>query len=138
MNNIDQFNIIAGKLFADLYSTFPEYREIDYFSLSLDLIPKEEFDKGFDIPQFTEATVRWLSDAGYIWLLPPEHLCGKPKAVLSPKGLEVLKSNPSSLEGKKPLGEKLIEFTKNRLTDALSQAVSIGITQGFKLMTNAS
>ncbi len=76
MNNIEAFNLITGKLFAQLYQGFPSYVEIDYHSLCLDLMPKDDYSKAWDMPEFAEATVRWLSEAGYIWLNPPPNYWG--------------------------------------------------------------
>lgn len=138
MDNIKAFNLITGKLFADLYQSFPAQTKVDFFSLALDLIPKEDFDSAWEKPDFAEATVRWLDQAGYIWLKKASTMHGNPTAVLSPKGLEALKAVPESIDSKLPLGERIINFTKEKASDSLSQAVGLAITAGFQLMTKST
>ncbi len=134
MNNIEAFNLITGKLFAQLYQGFPSYVEIDYHSLCLDLMPKDDYSKAWDMPKFAEATVQWLSEADYIWLNPPPTIGAKYSAVLTPKALEVLKAIPDALDGKRPLGERIVEFAKGKLNESLSEAVSLAISEGVKLL----
>jgi len=136
LGNIELFNGVVGKLFAVLYAQFPHYAEIDFDTLALDLIDKDDFDGAFDIGLFTESAVRWLADAGYIWLRVPECIGRESKhtATLSPKGLEVLKQVPQSLDPTKTLGEKIIDLSKGKINDALTEAVGLAISQGFKLM----
>lgn len=138
MDNIKAFNLITGKLFADLYQKFPAQTEVDFFSLALDLIPKEDFDSAWEKPAFAEATVRWLDQAGYIWLKKAPTMNGKPTAVLSPKGLEALKAVPESIDGKLSLGERIINFSKTKASESLNQAVGLAITAGFQLMTKST
>jgi hypothetical protein len=136
VGNIELFNGVVGKLFALLYSQFPHYAEIDFNALATDLIDKDDYDGGFEIGDFTESTVRWLADADYIWLRPPESLGAEFKhtATLSPKGFEALKQIPESLDSKKTLGEKIVDFSKGKMNEGLTEAVGIAISQGFKLM----
>lgn len=138
MDNIKAFNLVTGKLFAELYQSFPAPTEVDFFSLALDTIPKEDFDSAWEKPGFAEATVRWLDQAGYIWFKKAPTMHGKPTAVLSPKGLEALKAVPESIDSKLSLGERIINFTKAKASDSLSQAVGLAITAGFQLMTKST
>lgn len=139
VSNIELFNGVIGKLFALLYAKFPYYAEIDFRTLAIDLVDKDDIDSAFEIGDFTEAAVRWLAEAGYIWLKQPQTLGAGEKhtATLSPKGFEVLKQIPESIDSKKTLGEKITDFSKGKLNYALTQAVGTAISQGFKMMMGA-
>lgn len=138
MDNIKAFNLVTGKLFADLYQSFPAPTEVDFIALVVDMIPNEDFESAWENPSFAEATVRWLDQAGYIWLKKAPTMHGKPTAVLSPKGLEALKAVPESIDSKESLGERIITFTKAKASESLSQAVGLAITAGFQLMTKST
>lgn len=88
--------------------------------------------------QFSGATVRWLADAEYIWLDSPARLDGKYTARLSPKGMEILRAIPDSLEEKIPLGEKIVEFSKRTVTTSLIDLVKLALGFGVKYLINAT
>ena len=86
--------------------------------------------------QFSEATVRSLADAEYIWLDSPARLEGKYTARLSSKGMEILRAIPDSLEEKIPLGEKIVEFSKRTVTTSLIDLVKLALGLGVKYLIN--
>lgn len=134
VTNIELFNGIAGRLFALLYEKFPFYSDVDIDSLAIDLVDKNDYDGAWDISELTEATVRWLSAAGYIWIKESQEFGTPYTAVLSPKGFEVLKAIPEVIDTSKTLGEKIKELSKDKLNSALNKAVELAISQGFKIM----
>ena len=48
-SNIELFNAIAGKIFADLYQNFPNEVEIKADDFFREFIDPEDFDGGFEI-----------------------------------------------------------------------------------------
>ena len=49
------------------------------------------------------------------------------EVVLTQKGLQVLRKVPDSLQGNKSLGERLVEFSKNKGSEAVGTLVSLAI-----------
>ncbi len=133
ISNIELFNGIAGKVFAELYENFPKETEIKPESFLESFIDKDDFDGSFELFEMVEATLIWLDKAGYIWLEKPECYGGEYSAILSHKGLETLKMVPDSVEPTKTVGEKIIEFSKSRFSEGLNQLVTIAISEGIKL-----
>jgi hypothetical protein len=134
LTNIELFNGITGKTFAILYGNFPVETEINPSVFLKDFIDPNDFDGAWNLPEFAEATLEWLNKAGYIWLIEPKAIGDNYTATLSPKGLEVLKHIPESLESKTSIGEKIIEKSKGKINDVLNQLVSIAISEGVKLI----
>ena len=137
-SNIQLFNLITGDLFAKLYESFPVPCEIDFASLGMNFIDPSDYDGSFAISSFAEDTTKWLSDANYVWLESPSHMGAKSTARLTPKGLEILRAIPASLEEKIPLGEKLIEFSKKTVADSLSDTVKLALGLGVKYLVTFS
>jgi hypothetical protein len=137
-SNIELFNLITGDLFAQLYESFPEPTKIDFDTLGIKFIEPSDYHGALSVSQFSEATVRWLADAEYIWLDPPATLDGKHTARLSPKGLEILRAIPDSLEEKIPLGEKIVEFSKKTIATSLSDTVKLALGLGVKYLINVT
>lgn len=134
VTNIELFNGITGRLFALLYEKFPFYSDIDFDSLSSELVEKSDYNGAWDVSELAEATVNWLAEAGYIWLKEPQAFEDPYTAVLSPKGFEVLKATPEVIDTTKTLGENIIELSKDKLGSAMNKAVELAISQGFKMM----
>jgi hypothetical protein len=134
LSNIDLFNGIVGKIFSILYQNFPQEVEIDLGNFLEDFISADDYDGAFEMPQVTKSTLLWLDKAGYIWLTRPKYYGAAYSAVLSPKGLEVLKSIPKSIDPSKTLGEKIVEFSKGKFNEALNQTIKIAITEGSRFL----
>ncbi|QWZ78767.1 hypothetical protein [Aeromonas sp. FDAARGOS 1419] len=127
VSNIERFDIIVVLALADLYSRFPvrQYLASSKFIVTEDgehidgLSPEEEWlmrdkntrldDPYFKRKKFASESLKWLVDAGYIHGTSLEYE-GINDAVLTAKGLEVLKATPDSLQGS--LGERLVEAVK--------------------------
>jgi hypothetical protein len=128
--NIDYFNTVTGRLFAELYKNFPNKIEIDIEKITRNL-EKQNYNDSWDMDEFAKTSLVWLADAGYVWLDKPIAYAQKFSAVLSPKGLESLQAIPDSIEPKQSLGEKLIEMSKKGVDETMNQLVKIAISHGI-------
>ncbi len=127
VSNIERFDTIVVLALAELYSRFPvrQYLASSKFIVTEDgehidgLSPEAEGhlfaedpylkDPYFKRKEFAFDSLRWLVDAGYLHGTPVAY-DGINNAVLTAKGLEVLKATPDSLQGS--LGERLVEAVK--------------------------
>lgn len=137
-NNYDLFNEVVGKILANL----------------LIKIPMESFDSVTEVTGYDgtcnsiedaphewkvfRKTVFWLRDEGFIrfgisefsYDMPENYFC-LPKATLTYKGLEALKSIPVPLDkdSSSSLADVLVEGakdgTKSKMTDITKQALSM-------------
>ena len=127
MENIELFNLYAGRIFARLYAAFPIARTIQH----VDTInpPEARADLKTDTEDYrnqleiASATVLWLADTGYLIVRGT----GSPdRYVLSPKALEALNASVPALSPKEPaktLGEQLTEVTKDVGSEAKTKAI---------------
>ncbi|WP_426008276.1 hypothetical protein [Aeromonas salmonicida] len=147
VSNIERFDTIVVLALADLYSCFPvrQYLASSKFIVTEDgehidgLSPEAEGhlfaedlylnDPYFKRKEFAFESLRWLVDAGYLHGTPVAY-DGIENAVLTAKGLEVLKATPDSLQGS--LGERLQEAVKNDARDVarslVSQVLGLGLS----------
>ncbi|BCX67958.1 hypothetical protein [Pseudomonas izuensis] len=129
-SNIERFDEYAGRIFAHLYATFPIRVKIGDFQFMPEPPAGEHFD--FELyseeSKFVESTILWLRDAGYI--SGRVIALGLLDAVLTTKGLEVLKATPSSLANGPTLGDRITEAVqeggKETLRGLVSEALGIG------------
>lgn len=129
LTNIELFNGITGKVFANLYEKFPFEEEIELNSLLSDFIEPNDFDEKLDLSETAAATVKWLERADYIWLKDPLNTTGKFTATLTPKALKVLKETPDIIEPTSSIGEKIVEFAKEQFGEGLNQLVKTVIAE---------
>ncbi|MBR8461502.1 hypothetical protein KDE13_07615 [Campylobacter sp. faydin G-140] len=120
--NIELFNYYAGVLFARLIDEFPlpfDEKMANLLRDGIDFGDEIELIKHNNIIYYT---VIWLCDNGFIKV----EQCTKGGimgAVLTHKGLEILKKTPQSIDGKS-------------LGDNLKQAVKIGKEELIKTAVN--
>lgn len=146
VSNIERFDTIVVLALAELYSRFPvhqylasskfivteEGEHIDGLSPDAEgeLFAEDPYlkDPYFKRRNFAFDSLRWLVDAGYIHGTPAAYN-GIENAVLTAKGLEVLKATPDSLQGS--LGERLVEAVKADSRDVgravLGQIIGLGV-----------
>ena len=135
--NIALFDEYAAKILATLYESFPvpvflnamdiaEDKEIDEFGVPLNA--NGQRSKHFDVAL---STIEWLSQTGFIYTNDRAQY-GYDRCVLTANGLEILQSAPESIQGKTPLGEKIITAIR---TGALSIAIDASKT-ALKLGAN--
>ena len=138
--NIDKFNDLAGKIFAELYEHFP----IPYDLVAKKLATPTFTSEGNDLcllelpasdADFFNATVRWLIGTGYLTgeICPDTQVSG---AVLTLKGLEALKSTPHCLTHGLSIRQRLADehFAYDPL-NYLVVSVSMPISGRVKLHT---
>lgn len=131
--NIERFNELTAKIFAALYASFPVRLALEGTDYGMD--DTQTNDKGrsrFNNPEeakFFLATVNWLLNAGYIDFT---HLAGgfPGKAVLTAKGLEVLKAMPATLSTQESLGDLLVSGVKTGAKEALQKGVTYALSAG--------
>lgn len=131
-SNIDRFDEIAGRVFADLYVTFPQPRilKLEEYVKEEDPQPNfvEEWAKREARCDFVADTVTWLKEAGFITAGKRAANC-VPNAILTPKGLECLKLTPNSLTSS--AGKQLSEAAKSGSIELLkgvtNQVLSVGV-----------
>lgn len=148
VSNIERFDTIVVLALADLYSRFPvrQYLASSKFIVTEDgehidgLSPEAEgllFDEDpylkdpyFMRKEFAYDSLRWLVDARYLHGTPVAY-DGINNAVLTAKGLEVLKATPDSLQGS--LGERLQEAVKHDAREVARSLMSqvLGLGLGF-------
>ncbi|MDH4763425.1 hypothetical protein OMP44_11005 [Pseudomonas sp. CBMAI 2609] len=134
--NIECFDLLTGRIFADLYDDFPVARVLTaeiYCSYLLGIDPENPIEAVMDDQgkaiEFYFATVEWLEVAGYI--RHRHENSDWSETVLTAKGLESLKSVPDSLAGKESLGSQLIDAARDgattRLKDLASSVIGVGV-----------
>lgn len=137
LSNIEQFDEYTGQILGRLYEKFPlpvRVMASDYFECGPISIANNEYKfTGHDAEIF-QATANWLVLAGYI------HTPGKQKsfldsAVLTAKGLELLKLTPSSVEGGLSLGEKLTQAAKDESREAFRTVASEILGMGVRFVS---
>ena len=136
MKNIDAFDRSVAEIFATLYTEFPIPIKMEFSDAPIAIMDAE--DSGSEmLDKFViyENTIKWLIAAGYVNAESTNNQAAF-GAVLSAKGLEILKL-PSSLEKSGPtFGEKIvssiksgaIEAAKNTAQSAISKGLSLAIT----------
>ncbi|WP_432780248.1 hypothetical protein QZH44_06880 [Pseudomonas corrugata] len=134
-SNIDRFDEYAGLIFARLYATFPMRVQLD----DDEVIPGAWRDGEFQLEayeseaEFVKATIHWLKDAGYIDGRPSNR--GLFDAVLTSKGLEVLKATPASLDNGPSLGERITDAAKEEGRETMRSLVSEVLGIGARLIS---
>lgn len=137
MENIDAFNIIAGEVLGKCYKHFPNPSSIEDVDIAQLLKDKggQKYDPSyidFGDPEYglIKNSVTWLVKAGYLWRQDSSSSSSKYR--LSPLGLEVLRSTPSSINPKESLGSVLAKgakaIGKEAIISAFSTALSASIS----------
>jgi len=143
-SNIDVFNENVGKIFADLYNSFPVPKEIhprDFVGIGIAVESESTFEfSSQEKPKSSEilffSTVQWLIREGYISateLLPTQVYFRT--VVLTQKGLMVLNAVPDSLANKQSLGDRLVSSAKSGAIDLLKSAAKEALSIGIKSLT---
>ncbi|QFT23550.1 hypothetical protein FIV02_18410 [Pseudomonas sp. THAF187a] len=139
VSNIERFDELTGRVLARLYAEFP---------LPIRLMPDKFVETSWVVDAFTgalaasadteffTATVDWLADAGYLRYqgLDPTKVNGFTGAVLTAKGLELLKAIPDSLGDS--FGERLREAAATEGREGLRSLVSQVLGAGISLLSS--
>jgi hypothetical protein len=125
MENIEIFNVYAGRIFARLYASFPIAQQIKHVETVNPpgqppiAMEGEDWKRRREI---TSQTALWLADTGYLITRGSDPV----GFVLSPKALEALNAVIPVLSPKEQtqtLGEQLTEATKQVATEAKNKAI---------------
>ncbi|AXM95601.1 hypothetical protein ACU5P1_16915 [Pseudomonas plecoglossicida] len=137
VSNIEMFDEITGKLFAKLYLQFP----LPTYLTAEDFVSNAtQFDErqGMEVPtkeaEFFFATGKWLMDAGYL-TAKPHPFTHFTEAVLTAKGLEVLKAVPDSVSSKDSIGEQLSGLAKEQGREATKGLVTEALALGARFIS---
>jgi len=130
--NIELFNEYTAVIFATLYESFPIPTQLSASDI-LDRENAADLSDQYDQERVCFATIRWLNEAGYIRYKSDNEM-GFQNVVLTPKGLELLKAIPASLENSVSIGDHLIALMKTGTTREMAiDLVKLAFTEGFKL-----
>jgi len=115
MDNIEAFDYIVAKIFAKLYSKFPQKLTIDCdsFCEELEIIDYTHEEK----IKLCGATMIFLQENDFIISRSPNNSTGFSYVSLTMKGLSALKSEPQSLKNNESIGKKLIKAVESGSTD---------------------
>ncbi len=134
--NIDLFDEYASKILAQLYESFPVKTSLDATKLSghtesndLGVIIDDDGNesKYFDVAR---ATIEWLWESGYIKSNSEMKPHGLPSAVLTSKGLAVLKSVPKSIKRTDTLGDRLAAAVRSGGKETASELLKAALAKG--------
>jgi hypothetical protein len=109
--NVEEFNAIAGFVFAQLYKEFPVHVSMNKNSIAHQMGVASPDDavlpSGRPFKQIVAFALSWLADEGYIRSLNGEFDISRPwnDLMLSEKGLRALNAVPPSIG--KPVGSHL-------------------------------
>lgn len=136
-NNIDKFDILVGKILADLYGEFPIKCELEPERFGIKNTMREfleTIDGVMDDAKeltFFEATVSWLLE-NEIMTAKSSGFGSYYDARLTMKGLKLLKSTPKSVDSdRKSIGESLKELSKAGANESLKIAVNTLFSYGL-------
>ncbi len=137
VSNIEKFDDITGKIFAELYQSFP----LPQLLLPSSFVENAmQFDEryGTEVPtddaEFFIATAEWLMHAGYITCKPCRYI-RIDDAVLTAKGLEVLKAIPKSVTSTSSIGEQLAASAKEGGKEVTRGLVSEAFGLGVRILS---
>lgn len=135
LSNIERFDDITAQTLARLYEQFPVPCALMVCQYGVDL-----GDDNWDDPQalaeagFVIAALQWLGESGYIRFSEARPPLGVLDAVLTARGLEVLKAMPESLSGM-TLGERLVGGLKSGGKEVAMEALRQALAYGSRLLT---
>lgn len=133
VSNIEKFDDITAKVFAELYLSFPVPKTLmaeDFVESAMVFDERHGMEIPTDDAEFFIATAEWLMQAGYLTCKPYPYL-RVDDAVLTAKGLEILKAIPDSVNSKSTIGEELAttakEGGKEIARGLVSEALGLGV-----------
>ena len=118
MDNIEEFDLVAGEVFGICYKAFPKAAAIidtDIVDLLKEASGSEHdpYELRLSDPEYdvVESTLTWLIRAGYLW--EEESKSSFKHVRLSPMGLELMKLTPESLAQRESIGGLLSKGCKS-------------------------
>ncbi len=130
--NMELFDIYTADILARLYQSFPVPCTLDLLQIS----GCDEVDDcgNMNMPaRICGHTVEWLADNGYLKVQEQHAHCFL-GAVLTVKGLTLLKAVPDSVNGKSSdsMGDKLIKALKGGAVETAKAIVKAVLAQGVQ------
>lgn len=139
-DNITYFDELTGQVLAHLYSTFPVPAHLlskDYVDEAYTYNEHIMTDVASEQSEFFIATCEWLRQAGYIHTGEKDPNSQVVRdAVLSAKGLELLKVKPQNLTDGPTLGDELSKAARDGAKDAVKKSVGQVLGLGARFMWN--
>lgn len=134
MKNTELFNLLVGRIFAELYRSFPVPIDLEPAAFLEDL--GEEIETALDQKpkQFFSSTVYWLRRQDYIEHQSPTST-SIARVVLTEKGLQALSAVPASVAGEatQTIGDALAGAAKTAAGDAGKTFISRMVAELFDL-----
>lgn len=129
--NIERFNRFASETFSLLYGYFPSLCEFDTTDFNVDM---NEFGGVADNEEADAIirTVEWLAEEGYIRYSSRSNDGRFYAAVLSAKGLAVLRLIPDAVSDRAPLGEQMQAAVKGGAGKLASQLIDKALDAGIR------
>lgn len=126
---MEKFDTLVALIFSKLFSDFPEPVRLESDEFLENIINEDDYEGSFDFKEYFWHTVDWLVAEDYVRItLDISSDNGKSyEVVLTQKGLQSLRKVPESLQGNETIGERLVEFSKNKGSEAVSTLVSLAI-----------
>lgn len=131
------FDEITGKIFATLYQSFPMPKYLgvaDFVEIPMEYSERQGMDVPTSEAEFFTATAQWLINAGYITGEPYPSMYVS-DAILTAKGLEVLKAIPDSVSAKASIGELLATTAKQEGKEVFRGLVGQALGIGARLIS---
>jgi hypothetical protein len=138
VSNIERFDETVAKIFSELYLEFPlphNLRAESFMNSPMEF--HEVYGKEMptqDDAEFFIATAQWLIQTGYIYGEVHPYIRVS-DAVLTAKGLEVLKASPDSLATGPSIGEQLATATKDGSKELMRGLLAQALTLGTRLVS---
>lgn len=136
MKNIEQFNLAVSEILGLCYEQFPNrvsFTQNDIAKKVSHYYHDDEIeDSYFELVKLSKSTVKWLDEAGYLWIkheLNSEYH----DVTLTPKAFELLNMMPDSLKPKVSIGELLIRGAQGTGKSMTLDAIKILLSEGVKL-----
>lgn len=135
--NIQKFNLICLKLFADLYEAFPNTVRTQIAVLDAETIPlTTTYNHSLDSIEMARNVVSWLKDEGFIRITSTTMAGDHANIVLTLKSLTLLGYVPTAIQGseqKEPLINKVKRAISLGAEKAAADGVKSILTELFRL-----
>ncbi|EGQ9235545.1 TPA: hypothetical protein ACPJ0K_004707 [Vibrio alginolyticus] len=136
MRNIEQFNLAVSEILGLCYEQFPNrvsFSQVEIANKVSEYYDEEELEEiYFDLVKLSKSTVKWLEEAGYLWI---EHELNTEyhDVTLTPKAFELLNMMPDSLKPRESIGELLVGGAKETGKTAALAAIKLMLSEGVRL-----
>ena len=137
MENMEIFNLTVADVFGRCFENFPVRIEIDSLEVAsriVELYEDREIMESTDIlereAEVVFSAINWLIDSGYLWSRASTGDLDFFGVTLTPKGLEVMNSIPTSLERKESFGSIFSKGLKNLGAQTAIESVKVALALG--------